>query len=526
MSFAVYLLLFASSLAAANILPYYDFDFDDFISRYDQLIINDLASEDGTGPFYRSFEKALGFFDRSLDADGLKAAVAAMDTEGLKQYVAGIVECGERMGEDEVLDILFCPNGASLMFVSPTLDSPMSYFGHSFLIFYDDEAPFISPCINFFGDITASSGIRRVVDGLAGRLPSYYEIRPFYYHYIEYTARLDRSLILFPFIMDEDEKSRVASAVESLHDGSFPNYNFLFNNCTHGFFDALSKIYVDRKFPMDRALSPQTAVQVLREMGIIAEARLIFPAWMDMIDGSSPEPLRELYRKIHGAAIPGHAAAPFVNPEPSRPTRKTVSNRFSSLSLGYEAPRGVFSLSFEPVFNSFGEQNYVDHEVMDLKALGFSIAFAGTDFDRFVLDVFSFDSYLPITALKKRMSFSSSFSAGFQGKTFFVSGHLYAGISFGCSDALLSVGLDNGFSSYGWEYSLAARSLLFLRLGPVAIADRFDLMLYSTVYDSLRIENELKVCWRIVDSLSVEGFYIYDGEHRGGGNLVWHFNLF
>lgn len=524
---SVLMLFCLSGLFAARILPYFNFDFDDFLLRFSPLVFNDASDGVGEGDiYYNSLKEALYYFDVDLDEKELEKEVLKNDRDALSRYIRQVVENGTPLDEQEAEKRLFNPELAYAVFVSPTLDSPMSYFGHSFMIFYNPEAPFISPCINFYADISRSSGLKRVWDGLASNLTSYYDLMPFYYHYSEYTIRLDRSLIFYKFIMNEGEKSRTVDAFRSLAESSYPNYNFIMNNCSHGFFLSLSRIYKDVEFPLSRPLSPQTTMDFFRKNKMIGEAEFSMPAWMDMIDSRTDKAYIAYYRSLSALDGKFKDRPSFKTMDIHRPSDKFISSKFSTFSFGYEYPGHRMNFFFSPVFNRMGEQNYVSSEIMDIEVLTLNVAFSPESFESFDFGLFKFDFLAPFNTLKKRPSYSASLNIGAKGTTFYADLDTFFGMSLGSSHALWAFGLGNYFSSYDWEYSLTLDSLLFFSHGPFYLKNETRMVLFSTVHDYFHVKNRLSFNWRIIDDLTFNTYYLYDGSHKGGVSLSWNFNIF
>ena len=537
-------LVYITALSAGKMLPFFEFDFNAYLDTYNQLIVNDVYSDSLEKPYYSSLETALSVFSTDFDRKALEEKVRQNDAESLKEYIRGEIENGSMMADNDIYELLFNPENMYSAYVSPTTDSAMSYFGHNFLIFYIPEAPMLSPCINFYAYYEHLSAMGTVIEGLKGSLISYYDFQPFYVSFLDYTATRDRSIAMSKIDLDVDIK-RVTEVMKGLTSGTYPNYSFLYYNCSHGFMNVIERMDDHVHFPNERALSPAMGIRMFREMRLIDDPDFEFPAWNDTVDGKSSDEFVEYYEMI-SSGVPGFKSEPFENLPFKRDIAKRkryVSSRFSSLSFRYGLDDELnhrLELWFKPVFNNFVEQNYVDHEIINLRVLSGGASGRITnegrfEFEGFEAELLAFDSIFPFTKLKKRMSFGADLSFGMRNYMFLAETDFYGGMALGSSEIFWFIGLDNVASTAPLEYTLNFRNMVGGTIGNASFTNITDMVLFSTLHEYFHIENRLNMKIKLVDSLSLGlGYNLWtEGKitgptvrQSGEVHLIWNFNIF
>ena len=543
-AFVVVATLATFSACAVNLLPYFEFDFDKYIEIYHQLIVNDVYFDEDETPYLDTFCTVLSFFDPSIDRQEIEENIKNQDIPALKEFVRTKTENGIVLSDEYIESILFDRSNMYSAFISPTTDSAMSFFGHNFLIFYIPDAPLLSPCINFYAYYDHLSAIGTVFAGLSGSLVSYYDFQPFFVTFLDYTATRDRSIIMYKLYIDASNES-VSSVMSRLKYNTYPNYNFLGYNCSHGFMHILEQMDSTLEFEKDRALSPAMGMHMFDEEGLLSDALFEFPAWNDCVGKNAPKEYKQYYKSLYSGEVCFKSKKPFKNLPLKREvdSRKgNVSSNFSSLSFSYGINQDLehcFQIAFKPVFNDFFEQSYVDHEIMNLKALNTRVSTSLSSdgrfgFEGFAIDLFSFDSILPFTTLKKRASFGAHLSLGMKDYEFLGEADLYLGMALGRSDIFWFLGVDNYASTVPLEYTLSLKNMIGGRIGPVSVVNTTNLVLYSTLKDYFNLQNEIQLKIDLLDSLSFKGSYVFSTMngitsrliHRGEFSIIYSFNIF
>jgi hypothetical protein len=155
----------------------------------------------------------------------------------------------------------------SVVFASENIRTPISAFGHTFLVFHDE--PFPEPdaqAVDFSGDLSAPGA--GVLAALFSSIPGRYRVRPFRDVAFEYDDE-DRDLWVYAIRLDEDEKAALArTVIEQV--GRAQRYNFVTRNCAqrvHALF--LSSLRDFRCTPKVYAM-PVDSIRALDRCGRIA----------------------------------------------------------------------------------------------------------------------------------------------------------------------------------------------------------------------------------------------------------------
>ena len=543
-AFVFVILMVLIPVCAVSLLPYFDFDFDMYIDTYHQLIVNDIYYPEDGDPYFGTLKTVLSLCTDNLDEEMLIEEIKKQDIENLKKYIAPIYEGGVIKTQKEIESFLFNKENMYSAFISPTTDSAMSFFGHNFLIFYIPEAPMLSPCINFYAYYDHLSALGTIFAGLSGNLVSYFEFQPFFTRFLDYTATRDRSIILYKLDIDAPDET-VSYVMSGLTTNEYPNYNFLKYNCSHGFMHIVEDMDPSITFKKNRALSPAMGIKMFNDKDLLSKAQFEFPAWNDIVSSKSPKQCKHFYKSLKKGQTQFQSEEPFKNLPLTTDVKKNmakVSPNFSSLAFNYSLNQNNehrFELWFQPLFNSLFEQNYVEHELMNLHAINGGVS-AKLDknnsftFEGFEIELFSFDSIFPFTTLNKRPSFGADLSLGMRDYKFLAETEFYLGMALGKNDIFWFFGLDNVASTAPLEYTLNFRNILAGRIGAFGLKNTTDIVLYSTLHDYFHLENTLEMKIWFCDYLSFKGAYKLETSggintkpiHSGEMGLIFNFNIF
>ena len=134
-----------------------------------------------------------------------------------------------------------------LAFANPTLSTPMSYFGHNFLIFKKKESLSFSKVFSYSAIINKEDTFielakKSIFGGLKGR----YSFTNFYNIRYEYIEKEQRSLTLYPLNLTQKEKDLILLKAYELYNNE-GIYNFFNQNCTTELLSFLSDIKTELK---------------------------------------------------------------------------------------------------------------------------------------------------------------------------------------------------------------------------------------------------------------------------------------
>lgn len=134
----------------------------------------------------------------------------------------------------ELQDFLSAVNGdrMSIVFASPYSGSPMSYFGHTFLLLHRPAQPQFSAAIGFAADIPDNTGPFELSwKGLTGSLPASFTVDPLFLLRHKYLTEEQRYLIRYETDFSAAEIERVLLFLYEVAPANY-DYSFFSVNCT------------------------------------------------------------------------------------------------------------------------------------------------------------------------------------------------------------------------------------------------------------------------------------------------------
>ena len=158
----------------------------------------------------------------------------------------------------------------SLAFASEQLSSPVSAFGHTFLVFHNSDLPEPDAvAVEFVGDMSAprASAFR----ALFWSIPGQYRLRWFRDKALEYELE-DRDLEVHELRLSNVERQQLGQLVATTLTSKF-SYNFIVHNCSSGIHDLLSKALTDFSCGQKPYALPVDSVRALRRCGRIQASR-------------------------------------------------------------------------------------------------------------------------------------------------------------------------------------------------------------------------------------------------------------
>ncbi|GEM_PF-5488537 len=177
---------------------------------------------------------------------------------------------------------------ASLVFASENIKSPVSSFGHTFIVFHNQTPPEMSAvALEFVGDSTQPefSYLR------AGFMlvPGKFQLMPYYQKVRQYDLE-NRDTWLFP-VNTKDIQS-LKNAISQKLDKTYP-YNFFTRNCSRYVAQFLLENIVPEAKVNGRITIPAQSVRQLLNLGVIKEGLYIKSQQKVMIEAYQDLPLAE-----------------------------------------------------------------------------------------------------------------------------------------------------------------------------------------------------------------------------------------
>lgn len=198
-------------------------------------------------------------------------------------------------------------NRASLSFASSYLESPMSYFGHTFITIHKENDRFFSQTISFAAEVPEKVTFFELASkGIGGGFSGKFVAAPYFKLFESYSTVEQRGISEYSLDLNQEEIENMLWHVYELYDISV-DYKFLTNNCA---FETLWLLDVARPglHAVDRFESvvlPYETIAVLKEMGHIGEIKTqpssiesLFDLYLTL-DGNGKDFFRDLQKSDH-----------------------------------------------------------------------------------------------------------------------------------------------------------------------------------------------------------------------------------
>ena len=129
-----------------------------------------------------------------------------------------------------------------IAFVQPSLTSPMSYYGHTFLVFKKQGSWEFSKTFSFTAVIPNKiSSKNLILDGVTGKLSGRYVIGNFHEFKREYLSKEQRGIQLYKLNLSGPEKELLLAKSFQIYNDEFP-YHFFQKNCSTEIINYLSVV--------------------------------------------------------------------------------------------------------------------------------------------------------------------------------------------------------------------------------------------------------------------------------------------
>ncbi|PLA75023.1 hypothetical protein CYQ88_03750 [Hydrogenovibrio sp. SC-1] len=160
--------------------------------------------------------------------------------------------------------------------VSPSLTSPMSYFGHSFLIFKKKESWDFSNVLSFSAIIPAKDSYKKIlIDGALGNMDGKFIFNQFFEIKRLYTLKEQRGMEIYKLKLTETEKNNLLREIYNKYE-KVSRYSFFSQNCSSEIIDYISTINSDVKKQLNSQFlkTPSDTLNILKKVGLISNKHL------------------------------------------------------------------------------------------------------------------------------------------------------------------------------------------------------------------------------------------------------------
>lgn len=162
----------------------------------------------------------------------------------------------------------------SIVFASQNIKSPVSMFGHTFLVLHDD--PFPEPdsiVVEFLGQTNMVPLAQ--LQALARYIPGSYHLAPFYEKFRQYDLE-SRDMWIYRITLSESAKNELLERIEGrLSDNNF-QYTFISYNCSYYVLDLL--LPKGPRSGLGLYTLPRDTIETLQEIGLINTPPLYVPS--------------------------------------------------------------------------------------------------------------------------------------------------------------------------------------------------------------------------------------------------------
>ncbi|MBF0471856.1 MAG: DUF4105 domain-containing protein [Gammaproteobacteria bacterium] len=176
-------------------------------------------------------------------------------------------------------------NELYIAFISPSLNTPMSYFGHSFLILKNKYGWDFSVVISYSANISKYNRMIDILaDGASGHMQGEYVISIFHEIKRYYTEVEQRSIIAYKIDLYDDALNAIINEVKAKNNNSY-KYDFFTQNCSSEVARLLSPILSDIDSIIDKLLikQPSMIVEMFKKNGFISTTPIVMASSLEML---------------------------------------------------------------------------------------------------------------------------------------------------------------------------------------------------------------------------------------------------
>jgi len=163
----------------------------------------------------------------------------------------------------------------SIVFVTSHLNTPMSYFGHTFLKINKKGNRFFSQTISYAAEVPSGTGLGTLIsDGIGGGFNGRYQIHPYFKVYESYRAIEERGLVEYELNFTQDEIYILLLHLYEIRNIK-QNYLYLSQNCAYEILRLLevARPSQELKKELKKYVIPYDTVSILKGKGYITNEK-------------------------------------------------------------------------------------------------------------------------------------------------------------------------------------------------------------------------------------------------------------
>lgn len=167
-----------------------------------------------------------------------------------------------------------------IAYVHPSFISPISYFGHNFLVFKKKGSWDFSKVFSFSAVIPAKISVRELITkGAIEHLDGKFVLSNFHQVKYNYLYKEQRGIELYRLLLSEEQKERLLEASFSTYSKDF-EYNFFHKNCSSELIKYLGAI--NPSLRQAQVKHPLSAIELLLRENIIENKPIVYPPQIDV----------------------------------------------------------------------------------------------------------------------------------------------------------------------------------------------------------------------------------------------------
>jgi hypothetical protein len=229
--------LFASpNVFAGNIK--FNISFSEFILKNASPLISQIENQEGLG--YDSLRKQIT--DLGCNPDEVLLP-AILEQKAAYQFHSNVMKalepCAVKHDSKKDIKQLLSNKEPYLIIAGESLKSPMSYFGHSLLLFLDEEDFYFSPVISVLAPTENLTATEQLLKGGFSQIPAEINVIPLHQILDSYNNRESRKLKFIKLPDSHFNKDRMIGFFDDKLSNTL-TYNFFTENCSTYLFEALA----------------------------------------------------------------------------------------------------------------------------------------------------------------------------------------------------------------------------------------------------------------------------------------------
>lgn len=243
-------------------------------------VINHKQSDISDNSFYLSKERTLSseYSAALLALDKDDANITLCRYPARYRYLSKTLDLNLSFGHCEnFIQFLNESKGdeASISFASAYLESPMSYFGHTFITIHKPQNRFFSQTVSFAAEVPEKTGFLELASkGIGGGFSGKFVAAPYFKLFEGYNMVEQRAISEYRLNLTKEEIENLLWHVYELYDISV-DYKFLTNNCA---FETLWLLEVARPginlvSQFNGIVPPYETIETLKQSGVIGEIK-------------------------------------------------------------------------------------------------------------------------------------------------------------------------------------------------------------------------------------------------------------